>query len=150
MVLLDTNIFVIDRFFPRDTRHIINKEFVARLTELEAGFSIFSLFELCGMASFNLSPNELKRWSYQFDEVYHVQILEPKKLDSSLAISWFGHFTHQVFEMLERKMTWGDAVLLHAAEEHGVEVIVTWNEKHFVGRSQVAVLTPQGYLSNYG
>jgi hypothetical protein len=44
---------------------------------MDAGFCIFSLFELCGISSFNLSPEELKRWSYHFDKVYGVEILEP-------------------------------------------------------------------------
>ncbi len=46
MVLLDTNVFVIDRFFPRDERYEVNKQFIAELSKIEAGFCIFSLFEL--------------------------------------------------------------------------------------------------------
>ena len=86
MVLLDTNVFVIDRFFPRDERYEVNKQFVAELPKMEAGFCIFSLFELCGIASFNLSPQEFKRWSYHFDEVYSAgQLLIPLELKVSEA-----------------------------------------------------------------
>ncbi len=46
MVLLDTNVFVIDRFFPRDERYEVNKQFIAELPKIKAGFCIFSLFEL--------------------------------------------------------------------------------------------------------
>ena len=75
MILLDTNVFIIDRFFPRDERYESNKAFVARLPEVEAGFSIFSLFELCGISSFNLSAEELKRWMYHLDAVFDVVII---------------------------------------------------------------------------
>jgi len=38
MVLLDTNVFVIDRFFRRDERYEVNRQLVARLPRMEAGF----------------------------------------------------------------------------------------------------------------
>ena len=85
MVLLDTNVFIIDRFFKRDERYETNKAFLARLPTIEAGFYIFSLFELCGISSFNLSPLELKRWMYHFDEGYAVTILEPQGLYTEFA-----------------------------------------------------------------
>jgi len=39
MVLLDTNVFVIDRFFPRDERYEVNKRFIAQLTEIASGLT---------------------------------------------------------------------------------------------------------------
>jgi len=36
MVLLDTNVFVIDRFFRRDERYEVNRRLVARLPNLMA------------------------------------------------------------------------------------------------------------------
>lgn len=63
MVLLNTNIFIIDRFFPRDEHDQDNKAFIQQLSQIEAGFYLFSLFELCGIASFNLSSNELMHWT---------------------------------------------------------------------------------------
>ena len=146
MILLDTNVFVIDRFFPRDERYEVNKQFVARLPKMEAGFCIFSLFELCGISSFNLSPEELKRWSYHFDEVYGVEIVEPQGLYTVLAAEWFTRFSSQIFELLGRKLTWGDAVLLETAEYYEVEAIITWNKKHFEGRTTIKTLTPEEYL----
>jgi predicted nucleic acid-binding protein len=146
MILLDTNVFVIDRFFPRDERFEVNRRFVARLAQIEAGFSIFSLFELCGISSFNLSPQELKRWSYYFDDVYDVEILEPQGLHTVLASDWFARFSHHMLEIFERKLTWGDAVLIKMAEDYAIESIVTWNKKHFESRTTIEVLTPGEYL----
>ena len=150
MVLLDTNVFVIDRFFPRDERYEVNKQFIAELPKMEAGFCIFSLFELCGISSFNLSPQELKRWSYHFDEVYRVEILEPQGLYTALAADWFARFGHRMLKLFAGKLTWGDAVLLKAAEDYAVEAIITWNKKHFEGRTTIKTLTPQEYLMSDG
>jgi hypothetical protein len=105
MILLDTNIFVIDRFFPRDVRYSVNRQFVERLPELDAGFSIFSLFELCGISSFNLAAEELKQWSYYFDELYQVEIVEPTGLEASSASGWFGRLSGEMLDLLGRKVT---------------------------------------------
>jgi predicted nucleic acid-binding protein len=150
MVLLDTNVFVIDRFFSRDERYEVNKQFIAELPKMEAGFCIFSLFELCGISSFSLSPQELKRWSYHFDEAYSVEILEPQGLYTALAADWFARFSHRMLELLARKLTWGDAVLLKAAEDYAAEAIITWNKKHFAGRTTIKTLTPEEYLMSGG
>lgn len=145
MVLLDTNVFIIDRFFPRDDRNTVNRAFLTQLSAIEAAISIFSLFELCGISSFNLSSRELKRWMYHFDEVYTVTILEPQGLGTQLAAVWFQQFSIELFNRFERKMTWGDAVLLHTAEEHDAAAIVSWNKKHFENRSTIRVFTPAEY-----
>jgi predicted nucleic acid-binding protein len=146
MVLLDTNVFVIDRFFPRDDRYEVNKRFITLLPEIEAGFCLFSLFELYGISSFNLSPEELQRWSYHFDEVYNVEILEPLGLHTALAADWFARFSHQTLNLFTRQLTWGDAVIVKAAEDYGAEAIITWNKKHFEDRAAIKVLTPEEYL----
>jgi hypothetical protein len=142
MVLLDTNVFIIDRFFPKDANYPVNKDFIERLPTIEAGFSIFSLFELCGISSFNLSAQELNRWMYQFDQVYDIRILEPSHLHISSAIDWFKQFGVQLFDLFSRKMTWGDAVLLNCAEQYRVESIITWNKRHFINRTAIPILTP--------
>ena len=113
MVLLDTNVFVIDRFFRRDERYEVNRRLVAKLPRMEAGFCIFSLFELCGISSFNLSPEELKRWSYHFDEVYSVEILEPRGLYAVLAVDWFARFSNKMANCALR-------LRISAAESAGV------------------------------
>lgn len=146
MILLDTNIFIIDRFFPRDERYSINRQLIARMGDAEFGFSIFSLLELCGLASFNLLPEEFNRWCYNFDEVYAVEILNPAGIYTVLADEWFEYFSHALFDLLRRKMTWGDATLLATAEEYAVEAIVTWNKKHFEDRTTLKVLTPAEYV----
>jgi len=58
MVSLDINVFVIDRFFPRDKRYEVNRQFIAELSKIEAGFCIFSLFELCGISSFKVNRSK--------------------------------------------------------------------------------------------
>jgi len=60
LILVDCNIFLIDRFFKRDPRFNENKIFIDKINQFDAYFSIFSLLELCGIASFNLSEYEIR------------------------------------------------------------------------------------------
>ena len=55
MVLLDSNIFILDRFFPRDSLYPENKAFIEKLASIDAAVSSFTLLEICGIASFRLS-----------------------------------------------------------------------------------------------
>ena len=84
MILVDTNVFIIDRFFPGDEHYDANKAFVEELDGLDALVSVYNLFELLGLASFNLNEEEFKRWFYEFDHVYAVRILYPPGLDNPL------------------------------------------------------------------
>ena len=108
------------------------------------------MFELCGLASFNLSPVELRRWSYDFRKIYGVRVLEPLGLSKTSATEWFAHFSRSMFSLFERKISWGDAVLLQTAEDYDAETILTWNKKHFEGRTAIKILTPAEYLSEHG
>lgn len=142
MVLLDTNIFIIDRFFKRDENYKSNQRFIQTLPEINAYLSIYSLFELCGVASFNLSNDELKRWFYEFYDIYQVKILQPKADGSILFEDWFDRCTDELFNWISKKMTYGDALLLKEAENYEVETIVTWNKKHFEERTEIKIQTP--------
>lgn len=147
MVLLDTNIFVLDRFFTRDEKYTDNQLLINQLPKLDAGFSLFSLLELCGISSFNLSPHELKRWMFHFSDVYSVTILEPVGVDSDVsADAWFGSYVLDTFDVLTRKITWGDAMIVQTAEQYQADAIITWNQKHFVNRTTIPVYTPREYL----
>ncbi len=146
MILLDTNIFVIDRFFPRDDRFEQNRHFVTVFPQLRCGFSIFSLLELCGISSFHLSTQELRRWMYSFEEAYPVEILPPLAMKEASAASWLSSFFTSLFERIEHKLTLGDAFVLQTAEEYQVDALVTWNPKDFTDRTTLPVLTPAEFL----
>lgn len=146
MVLLDSNIFVIDRFFPRDDLYVNNKRFVDQLSQIKAGIPLFTLLELSGIASFNLSPRELNKWVFAFGKVYPVSIIEPFGAESGTADSWIRKFFGDMADRIVRRMSFGDAILLREAESYGAEAIVTWNTRDFARRSSIPVRTPRHYL----
>lgn len=73
MIFIDTDTFVLDKLFPNDERHGINKTF---LDETTGRFtSIFNLFELLGIASFNLNEVDIMKLFKGFGEAYDLEIL---------------------------------------------------------------------------
>ncbi|NPV29501.1 MAG: type II toxin-antitoxin system VapC family toxin [Firmicutes bacterium] len=145
MVFLDSNIFIIDRFFPRDVHYEENRMFFASLknAKAKAGVPLITLLEICGVASFNLSQEELEKWLYSFGEVYPVEVLDPAG-DEGVKI---GEYLLDLGFYLTKKMTLGDAVFLKEAETYKARAIVTWNKKHFSGRTEIPVFTPGEYLA---
>jgi hypothetical protein len=96
MVLLDSNLFVIDRFFPHDIHFQANRMFLDALAVLDAGISIFTLIELCGIASFNLTPKDLRLWLHDFPSIYPVRILDPWGVGAVASQAWFSQFLEEI------------------------------------------------------
>ena len=146
MVLLDSNIFILDRFFPHDSLYTQNKAFIEKLASIDASISSFTLLEICGVASFRLSADELSAWLFGFGAIYHVSIIDVHGLRTNDSEAWWSIFVAEVAAHIAKRMTFGDAVLLREGENYNVEAIVTWNTKDFFRRTKVDVLTPTAFL----
>lgn len=146
MVLLDSNIFIVDRFFPRDALYPQNKAFVEKLASIDAAVSSFTLLEICGVASFRLSADELSAWLLGFSAIYPVAVIDIHGLRSNDGEAWWSAFIEEVAANIAKKMTFGDAALLREAERYDAEAVITWNTKDFIRRTQLDVLTPTALL----
>ena len=149
MVLPDSNIFILDRFFPRDSLYPQNKTFIEKLASIDASISSFTLLEICGVASFRLSTDELSSWLFGFGAIYSVSIIDLHGLRTHNGETWWSIFVGEVAANIAKTMTFGDALLLREAESYQVEAIVTWNTKDFARRTQLKVLTPAVFLRSH-
>ena len=60
LILIDTNIFLIDLRYKRDTNFKLNRSFLSYVAQSGSGFTtIVNLLELCGILSFHLNPDQL-------------------------------------------------------------------------------------------
>lgn len=143
MIFIDTDIFVIDKLFPDDDRYELNKAFLNEAEEKTT--SIFNLFELLGIASFNLNEVELTKLFKGFGEAYGLRILYP-----STAFISVNEFVETLFERtfqkITMKMNFLDALILVVAEEHRSSRFITWNTKHFIDRTYLDLQTPKEFL----
>ena len=145
MIFIDTDIFVIEKLFKNDDRYTATSEFLNRDSK-EKCTSIFNLFELIGIASFNLSTTDLKKLLKGFSEVYNIKILFPETSYES-PDAFIEQLFANVFEKINLKMSFSDALILSVAEEHSCSKFVTWNLKHFEGRTDIPVKTPEEMLT---
>lgn len=148
MVFLDSNLFIIDRFFQRDTLYPNTRAFLRRLPEIPGVIPLMTLLELGGAASFRLSAVEAETWLRRFAGIYAVQVLNPFGAGEGSATGWLGSYADDISRYIARRMTLGDATLAREADRYGADAIVTWNIKDFVGRTAVSVLTPDQYVKS--
>ena len=145
-VFLDTNIFIIDLRYQRDRHYRINRTFLEKVqVDRNGKTSIVNLLELCGILSFNLNRRQLDNLFHYFPRRYSVNIF-PEDYPT-LATVQFG--MRQLFEMISRKLSFADALLLQHIESHSprVSALITWDADHFKGKSSLEILTPEDYLS---
>lgn len=147
VVLIDTNIFVIDLRYSRDIHYNENLAFLNAVAEKGAGFTtIVNLLELCGILSFNLNEKQLLELWFYFQDKYKVTVLPASDLASNFPTIGI----QELFDVLKNRASLGDALMLAVAAKHlpFVSTLVTWDDEHFKGQFPGTVLTPGDYLSS--
>lgn len=145
LVLIDTNVFVIDLRYKQDAHFRANRKFLDTIGEAGNGFTtIVNLMEICGILSFNLNDRQLgELWVY-FEQKYRVTVLPDAGLDGTLPSLRI----REVFDWIKRKLSFGDAYILAVAlkQLHSVSAMITWDKEHFKGKFEGAICTPTEYL----
>jgi hypothetical protein len=106
LVLVDTNIFVIDLRYKRDSNFEINRAFLDLIGEKRNGFTtIVNLLELCGILSFNLNEKQLiELWVY-FQDKYGVVVLPVPSFETNFP----NIKIKEIFDLITGKTSLGDA-----------------------------------------
>ena len=141
MILVDTNVFVIDLRYRRDPLYRLNRRFLDRLVIDGSGATtVFNLLEVAGTLSFNLNEEQLLNLLFLFPGKYGIAILPPLDLESILPQIPQG--------ALARRIAFGDALAIEAAERYAPKAscFVTWDAEHFAGRTAMQVITPRSAL----
>ena len=147
-VFIDTDIFVRNLRYRDDKNTTDNDHFLDLVKEKRIiGFtSIHNLLELCGILSFNLSPESLLHLYGGIKKRFQLkQILFATYSDENLIIN-----TNTVFTQLLKKMSFGDALVAGCVEYHGdiLEGFVSWNVKYYEGKLNIDVYTPADLLKS--
>ena len=146
LILIDTNIFVIDLRYKRDTNFKLNQSFLSSVAHSRSGFTtIVNLLELCGILSFNLNQDQLlDLWTY-FQDRYKITVLPKPDLQSDFP----GININRLFGILSKKSSFGDALIISVAEKYlsFVSTMVTWDNEHFKYKFAGKVLTPDEFIA---
>ena len=145
LVLVDTNVFVIDLRYKRDGYYELNRAFLDHFAEQKNGFtSIVILLDLCGLLSFNLFDNQLVVLCSYFQDRYAVVVLPVPMF----ATNFPDIGIKEIFDLLKRGTSLGDALMILVAKKHlpFISTIITWDNKHFKNIFHGTVLTPEEFL----
>ncbi len=149
MVILDTDVILLAFAFQRDNRQPMNADFLDRVQAKSPAITIYSMMEVLGQLSFNLSPEKLSAWQSWLIDAYELTVIWPvDPQDATAAMSFRTEIFERPFErMLAKRAAFMDALILNLAEHTpGAETFVTWNARHFKDKSSLKVMTPQEYL----
>jgi len=147
LILIDTNIFVIDLRYKRDANYNINRSFLSAIAGSGIGFTtIANLMEVCGILSFNLNQKQLiDLWTY-FEERYKISVIPSPDLQSDFP----SIENHILLDTIRKKMSFGDALMIGLAQKllPFVSTMVTWDKEHLKGKYYGEVLTPEEFRLN--
>jgi len=146
LVLVDTNIFVIDLRYKRDPNFEINRAFLDLIGEKRNGFTtIVNLFELCGILSFNLNEKQLTELWVYFQDRYGVVVLPVPSFETNFPTIQI----KEIFDLIKGRTSLGDALMISVAKKHlpFITTMVTWDDLHFKDIFPGTVLTPEKYGS---
>jgi predicted nucleic acid-binding protein len=148
MIVIDSNVFVIDLRYHRDPLYRINRRFLDRIAEEGSGATtLINLLELAGILSFNLNDRQVMDLLSLFPGRYGVAVLPPIDLESSLPSLSLGGIVRRI----AARCAFGDALVLEAAERYAPprSRFVTWDAGHFDGRTTLRVMTPKQALAGW-
>lgn len=149
MVALDTDVLLLAFAFHRDERHEVNQRFLEQASGAAPVVAIYSVMELLGQLSFNLPAERLSQWPVWLQDRYRLTIAYPP----STGLDGEAFFHRELVEfplehMRHRGTPFLDALILGLIERvTGVSALVTWNARHFRGRTDIPVFTPAEFLS---
>jgi len=149
VILVDSNVFVIDLRYRRDPLYRTNRRFLDRMAQEGSGATtLINLLELAGILSFNLNNRQVLDLLSLFPSRYRVAVLPPLDLDSNLPSLSLGRIVRRIAE----RCAFGDALVIEAAERFAPprSCFVTWDAEHFEGRTTLQVMTPERALATWG
>ena len=143
MIAIDTDVLAISLFYHHDTRFTETIKFLEGMPK-PAGPCVYGLLELCGIAK---SHGRIARQLFQqYLSSPDTEILYPPVVLRDRTAYW-QHQVEAVLAHIEKGVRLGDASVLWAAEAYSCESLITWNKRHFDGKTTLSVMTPAEWLS---
>jgi len=149
VIALDADVLCIYHVFKRDNRYDATAAFVQAAIRTEAGVPIFAVLELCGVVATAHQPREARDLFEEYATAGNLTILYPPVELVSTHRFW-AEQTGALLSRIGRGFRLGDAAILWTVESTGCEVLITWNKRHYEGKTTIKVQTPQEWLAEQG
>ncbi|MBV6450310.1 MAG: hypothetical protein MHPDNHAH_01033 [Anaerolineales bacterium] len=150
MVVIDTDVLLLAFAYPNDDRQKINQKFLETVQTAQPATTIYNVMEILGQLSFNLSAEQLDRWQDWLVNAYDLTVIWDIDPEERIVPETWHEILYErpIRKMRTVRMAFVDALILSAAERPlNVNHFVTWNARHFKGKTTLSVLTPEEYLA---
>lgn len=149
MVAIDTDVLVLAFAFHHDPRQEANARFLEMARGQTPVVTIYSVMELLGQLSFNLSAERLALWPSWLQDRYNLTLLSPQAKSEDAETFFQRELVAQPLDrMRHQPAPFLDALILGLVERAaGIDAFVTWNARHFRGKTALPVLTPEEFLA---
>jgi hypothetical protein len=146
MLALDSDLLAILHIFKVDTRFETTKRFFQKIKDQPKAITIFTLLELCGIVATSTGKEDAAEIFHQYISSDDSVIIYPNLLTKDTNDFW-ASLVSESFLRIQRGMRLGDATILWTLETNQeVDTFVTWNTKHFNGKTSIKILTPSELL----
>ena len=150
MVVIDSDVLLLAFTFFKDRRQTSNQTFLEAVQTAQPATTVYNVMEVLGQLSFNLAPERLAQWQSWLVDTYQLTIIWMADAEKRTQITSFHEelMDRPFQKMLTQRMSYVDALVLSLAERTPeVEHFITWNAKHFKGKTKLSVLTPEEFLA---
>ena len=150
MIVIDSDVLLLAYAYPNDERQKVNQKFLEAVQTAQPATTIYNVMEILGQLSFNLSADQLDGWREWLVNAYRLSVFwDVDSKEQVIPEHWREIIYERPFQKMQSvRMAFMDALILSSAERApDVECFVTWNAKHFKGKTSLTVLTPEEYLS---
>ena len=145
MIIIDSNVFVIDLRYGRDALFGTNRQFLEKARDEGNGATtLVNLLEVAGILSFNLNAVQLRSLVAHFPRRYGIAVLPAYSLDASLPEVEVS----SLLSRMEKRIAFGDALVAEQIAKYAPQAsaFVSWDATHFAGRVPLPVVTPEEYV----
>ena len=147
MIFVDSNVFVINLRYPRDSNAALNARFLTELAARGDGVtSVVNVLEVCGILSFNLNRQQLLALYTYFPQRFGIEVIAARGTAALAPAS-----PMRLFELISKKLSFGDALVALAATEwvDDLEAFISWDASHFQDKVASRVQTPEQALADW-
>ena len=146
MILLDSDIIILDLRYTRDPRFAVNQQalHLMRTQKMRVGMTVQGHLEVTGNLSFNLPANAISLVPSRLVTLYGLEIIPDPQVHPQYA----GVTIDDLVQQMSRQMALGDTVQAVQIARYAADAdcLLSWNARHFAGKLVIPVLTPEDWL----
>jgi len=143
MIALDTDVMAIYFLFKWDKRYDEVNTVISLIDEKYT--TIYNILELVGLTALAQGGSKALELYNTLHRMRDFKILYwkdyPKRQSS---------FISMIIKYIKRGLSVGDAIIAWILEEYNVDILITYNIKHFKNKVLVNITAPSKYLENIG